>query len=528
MEKKSSVKDVHKLISQDYPELYKTLSKKLQGNNPFAKFSTGAGFFVWTDNEAEWKCMADASEMKKADVLDTFYQTKEAVAKIIGQKTAETLFTTPDDSYIYYSEEGGDMKILLAGWGFKKPVRVSGKGDTRDVPIDNIVTISFSYDGQRLPDFEFGIRLKRQVKRLRTDASGIFSTKMAVGENYDIVDLVSNRVFPLHIIEGQNHYDFDITKYVTLTIGASVEGKPVTGEQATANYHGRNYDVTTDGNGRATVKVPLYPGETASATMREQTQSTVITEVGGEILFVFEPEKKIVDIEVVVKKDGNPVANCQIAISYDNSVIDAYTDQNGMLHQQVEEVQQAVCTVYADGYDQQARVLSADKLNTFLFETTTPPEPPVPPVPPEPPVPPVPPEPPVPEKKDIKVMFRDIQNKPIVCNQVKFVQEGQPELTVQLDQQGDTTFPEDTFQVGKPIAVTIEGWGDKNMSPITFTIDKDEYEYLIQEKESQKESVWWKVLLEVLAVLATIIALFILWNLAEVGFLAAFFGLYLL
>ncbi len=517
MEKKSSVQDVHKIINQDYPELYKTLCKKLQDKNPFAKFSTGAGFYVWSDNDSQWRCMEDASELKKSEVEDALVQTKNDIASLIGQKTTEALFTTPDNSYIYYTDEDGDIRIMLTGWGFKKPVRVSGRRDTTDIPIDNMVSISFSYDGERVPHYEFGLRLKRQVKTLQTDATGIFTTKMNVGESYTLTDLASNKDFTLNIIEGRNHYDYDITKYATLTIGASIEGSPVTGEKATVNYHGRDYDVTTDGNGQAKVKVPLHAGETASATMRDQTQSTTMTETGGEILFRFEPEKKEVAIEVVVMKDGMPVPNCPIAISYGTGVIDAYTDQNGTLHQQIEEVPNAVCTVYADGYDQQARVLSADQQNTFRFEKTTPPDPP------EPPVPPVPP---VTEKKDVKVMFRDMQNKPIVCQQVKFVQEGRPDLIVQLDQQGDTTFPEDTFEVGKPIAVTIEGWGDKDLSPISFTLDPDEYEYLIQEKESQQESIWWKILLEILAVLVAIVTFFFLWPYLEAFFLGLFFLLY--
>ena len=66
MERKSSVKDVHQYIKQDYPELYKTLCTELGESNPFAKFSIGAGNYVWTDNRCKWSRMIDASELKQS------------------------------------------------------------------------------------------------------------------------------------------------------------------------------------------------------------------------------------------------------------------------------------------------------------------------------------------------------------------------------------------------------------------------------------------------------------------------------
>ena len=98
MERKSSVKDVHQYIKQDYPELYKALCSKLGESNPFAKFSIGAGNYVWSDNRCKWNRMIDASELKQSIIHESLNQTKADVATIIGSKTAEALFTTPDNS----------------------------------------------------------------------------------------------------------------------------------------------------------------------------------------------------------------------------------------------------------------------------------------------------------------------------------------------------------------------------------------------------------------------------------------------
>ena len=68
MERKSSVKEVYKTIKQDLPELYKTLCNKLGEDNPFAKASLGAGYYVWTDNRYQWHPLSEASSLKQEDI----------------------------------------------------------------------------------------------------------------------------------------------------------------------------------------------------------------------------------------------------------------------------------------------------------------------------------------------------------------------------------------------------------------------------------------------------------------------------
>ena len=310
MERKSSIKDVHKYIKQDYPELYKTLCSKLGESNPFAKFSIGAGNFVWSDNRCQWHRMIDASELKQSIIQDSLNQTKAEVATIIGSKTADALFTTPDNSYIYYNDDNGEVKILVAGWGFKKPVRVVSGPQISTVSQKNPISISFSYDGDRLKNYEFGLRLAKQVKRLSTDGSGLYVfDNLKVGENYVVTDINSGQDFQLNIIEGQSLYDFDVTRYSTLNVSAVSDDQPIIGESVEILYNGKRYDTTTDGNGHATIQLPLYDGESVTASMRDKSESTRISETGGSIEFVFktekpdeDPAKKFVDIQGKKKK----------------------------------------------------------------------------------------------------------------------------------------------------------------------------------------------------------------------------------
>lgn len=598
MERKSSVKDVHQCVKKDYPEIYKTVCSKLGENNPFAKFSIGAGVYVWSDNRCQWNRMVDASELKQSVIYEAFNQKKAEFAAKIGQKSADTFFTVPDDSYIYYNDDNGDVKILIAGWGFKKPVRFHSSGEIGKVTGKNPVSVSFSYDGERLKNYDFGLKLPRQVKRLSTDINGLYVfPNLKVGEKYIVTDMKSGKDFPLNIVAGQSLYDFDVTRYSVLDISAVCDDLPINGEVVEVIYHGKRFDATTDGNGCAVIRLPLYDGEPATASMRDKTESTPISESGGEIDFVFEtekipePEKKIVDIHVSVMKDGSMLASQPVTVNYGGTVVDGVTDANGIFSKQMEDIPDAVCTVSVPDFEPQSKKLENDSLNKFVFEKTTV----------QPPVDetfnphilvkrengeivdnypisveyegkvtdyvsnaegivvlsdledgktikvtdgmnpdnteehvldkeqdeyifiiPVEVEP---EPKDIKVMFRDLKGNPIVCKNVVFKQEGKPDLTLKLDDNGETCFKESTFELDTTINAQIIGWNNpEQYLPIPFTLEKDEYLYLLQEKESETKSSWIKILLEILAVLAAISSLLLLWPFFE-GFCHEMFNL---
>ena len=583
MERKSSVKDIHQYIKQSYSELYKTLCTELGESNPFAKFSIGAGNYVWSDNRCRWSRMIDASELKQSIIHDALNQLKADVANKVGSKTAEALFTTPDNSYVYYNDNNGDIKILVAGWGFKKPVRVAIGPETTTVSPKNPISISFSYDGERLKNYEFGLRLAKQIKRLSTESSGLYAfDNLKVGEVYSIIDINSGKDFQLNIIEGQSLYDFDVTKYVSLNISAIIDHQPINRETVEISYHGKKYDTTTDDNGHATIQLPLHHGETVTATLRGKEESTCISENGGEIEFVFktetpvDPEKKLVDVQIIVMKDGEMLPSQPVTISYGEGVIEGITNANGSLQKRLEEIPNEMCTVTVPGFESQSKQLDSNELNKFVFEKTADVFNPyiiverengdvvdnypisveyegnvtdyvsnsegivalsnledgktikvtdginsdnikeyildkeqkeyifiIPDKTEE-------------ESKEIKVMFRDLNGNPIVCSNVVFRQDGKPELAAQLNADGDIFFEEGIFDVNSPMSVLINGWkNSEQYSPIPFTLDEDEYEYLLQEEEAKTKYTWWKILLEILTCLAVITLLFQLWPFFE-------------
>ena len=127
--KRTSVNDIYQSIpkGQDLQELYKNLREKLGDSNPFAKFDIGNGFYVWSHPSGLWQCLADASSVEQEMANNAIVELHKRVAQKVGEKTADAIFTVPDESYIFFNYEDGDTKLLYTGWGFKKPVRTIGR-----------------------------------------------------------------------------------------------------------------------------------------------------------------------------------------------------------------------------------------------------------------------------------------------------------------------------------------------------------------------------------------------------------------
>ena len=261
MERKSSVNEVHKVVQKDLSELFKTLSKKLGQDNPFAKINIGNGYYLWSDTRCQWNQMVAASDFERSVVQDALIQTKKDIASLIGSNTAEQLFTIPDDSYIYYNDDEGEVKILVTGWGFKKPVRVKGGPDEGDLKRNTPVNISFSYDGEKQPMYEFGVQIPTQVKKFKTDKTGQYHFNNLTQNELLLKDFVTGKDFRLVVEEGREDYDFDVTIYTTLHVKATVDANPVIGEKVSIQYCGKNYEASTDANGSAVIQLPLHDNE---------------------------------------------------------------------------------------------------------------------------------------------------------------------------------------------------------------------------------------------------------------------------
>lgn len=583
MERKSSIHDLHIVIKSKKGDalkaLYKTLSEQLGENHPFAKFSIGEGFYLWSDTRCVWQQMIAASDLEQVFITEALLKTKHAVAEKIGWKIADALFTIPDNSYIYYNNDDEDVKILLTAWGFKNPVNRHGGPDTLIIEKKNPITISFSYDNVKQSNYEFGIQLPKQIKRLRTDTTGVYQfPHLKVGERFVLKDLMNNRDFALQILDGKSNYDFDITQYTTLVVKAFQDTTPILNKSIDISYHGNIYTLNTGATGNASLQLPFYSNEIIVAKMDEQEERTIVNELGNEIEFNIENPQttKETQIEVTVLANGEVVSGIEVEINYAGHIYLGVTDSRGLLIQKVEIIDTEICTVSPVEYESQSKPLVDTDINKYVFNkdsiasileeddddyspyilvldcngqpcTDYPinveydsewydyisdgqgivylpnvkeggklritdkqhstniveyileaekmeyiyqlPEEKM-------------------EEHKYKMMFRDFKEKPLKCNSVHFCQSDGLDEFVSLDEEGNAYFSQEAFDLQKEMHVSIDG-AEQEYDDITFSLDENEYEYLLQEQK--RKSQWWMILLQIFIVFVVIILLLLLW-----------------
>ena len=576
MERQTKTGEIFRVFEDDPLKIYNILNNRLE-YNPFAKLGFGAGFYEWKDNRYEWIMMTSASESEQVLIELAFVKLKDEVDKQFDNKITDRLFTIPDKSYIYYCYDGEQLRLLLTGWGFKFPPRSKIKSDIIDIDLRDKLTLSFLYDGKRLCNYDFGLQLPKQLKRLSTNANGVFEmlprpdgtileikdfnsgktfmleiiagklnyeldvTRFitlslvydgrrlcdydfgleqdgqlkrlktgadglcelpmpAVGTMLEVEDFNSGNTLPVEIVEGQFHYDLDVTRNSDIHFEALHDGQPVADEEIAVVCGGKSYTVRTGSDGTVTLTLPWHENSTIEATMRGTTQTEDFKVDGNDIKFVFEtpkpePEKPqpftptlIIAYDAVTADGHYPVAKgYPVSVECDGHITDYVSDDNGVIR--LPEMTENKTMKVIDGRNPAhvgECVFDADHIYRFLVPVEAPSV-----------------------ETQVKVMFRDYKGRPLKCDRVCFRQDDGHELNATLDSNGDIQFAKSALETGEPIDVEIIG-ASRPFDYVRFIMDDEEDVYLLQEQRNG--SPWWMLLLQVLAVLLILAGLFVLWH----------------
>lgn len=511
MERKSSIKDIHKVIQKDLVELYKTMNVKLGADNPFAKFSIGGGFYLWSDSRNLWQQMISASTVEQSLIRDKVFESRKFIAEKFGEKTAETLFTIPDESYIYYAYNGDDIEILIAGWGFRKPVRAQGTPDYIELDKKNPISLSFVDDGSALANYAFDIVLQKQVKRLHTNSNGLYNfSNLKVGESLELIDSKTKRHFTLIVREGVNHYDFDVSTTCMLNVKVLQDGSPMIGETVEIKYDGNSNFLRTDFGGIAAIKLVFHENMEISASVKDETKTETILEGGNNIVFSFTTPKQeeeaptpipeeetIEESEETIEKpeitpdedkvtdtieetvsfiphilvqgtDGYIGHRYPITVVYNGKTVSCISDDNGIV--QLDEVTEGEKMTVSDDLNPEntAEYTFDSERPEYIFHI---------------------PYGPMSMDQDIKVTIRNRDDKAIACDKIRFRQKGGVDYLMNFTEDGVVYFANDAFEMNKDISVELVN-SQKDYGEINFRMTEDEKEYLLQERKPKAP--WWK------------------------------------
>lgn len=511
------VRDVYKLIGIDYPSCYTSLNKQLGSEgNPFAKVKLGSSF-VWTDVRGDWQSLDQASPAKAEQVRGALENVRERVAAKLPSEMVDILFTVPDSSYVFYRDEPDGIRLLITGWGLKYPKKIEGTHEIRKVPVHHPVSVSFSYAGERLKNFDFALRLSKQLKRLSTDSQGIYSfDRLEVSKPYQLIDVDSGRTFDLVVESGRNHYDFDLTHYTKVTVHVECNATAQSRETVLIECGNQSESAMTDADGQVEMMMVYREGTDISVKVRDQRQSKPSTHDDVAFSFSFEstvaeepvpepnpvpnpdsvpnpdpvPESKpvpepkpvLVRVKVVVRKNGACLYGENIHLEYAGIMRDGLTSSQGAWTCELEWAEGAPCRVRVDGYDLQEQLLEANQEHLFEFDAED-----------------------IPEPRMMLLTVLDEKGQPLKGVQVMLQQGEHQPVSVLLDENGKAQMDKSLFITGEEVRADLRG-GALHYSDILFTIDEDEDEYLLQEHHEHQRFGWATILMEVLVVTVVAVA----------------------
>ena len=527
--KKTKNVDVYAKTPISYDAIYKEFEKRLGANHPFAKHNQGVGYHSWTDSSCQWLPYAEAGSVERMMVDQALEAERQRVVSAFGANDAAIFFTYPDESYVFYSNEGGETRVLIAGWGFNLPRRHVGNKDINDLnkKQKNPVRLSFTDDGERLASRPFAYVVPSgQEKDLSTGTDGYYVfPSLEPGTSMPIIDRPSGRRFTLNVVDGQADYEFDLTQRVKLSASATADGRPVVGDVVKFTCRGRDYQATLGTDGTCSVLVSYHDGDTAGASLRDSQQSKPLGGDGAHFEFVFdtpkpeeekkEEEKKeeekppqpptpptLFTPHILIEGDKGFIGErYPIGVEYEGTVTEYTSDMNGIV-----PLPEMISGKTMRVYDR----LNPDNIQDFTldaeqeeyifkvpYENTS-------------------------EPRDIRVMIRDAHDKPIPCFKVRFCQNGTERLC-RYTQDDDYWLANGTFKVGQPIDVTLLE-PSRPVEPIKFELEEGENEYLLQERGVYPA---WITAAEIGAVVVTgALCLGLVWPFLSAFCRGAFAGLY--
>lgn len=346
----------------------------------FAQVNVAGPYYTWNASDTEWFLLSSAIPLEGNVVREELERLRKRVRTTLSGRPdiAEKILTVPNDDYVLYRiEEGGNVSLLLTGWGFRNFNKPSG-GPIKIDPLSDKahpVRISFIIDGQCVPNREFAVITSQKNVPHVTDDNGQFSfgEKVNPGKGIDIMDIPTKKIFHLVVDETRQEYDFDVTESVKINVRVEENGKPTINEEIRIAYAGYNY-LLTNVNGKASKAVTFYMSEVCVVKVREEEKSAFLN-IDGYNEFFFEftsqnenPEEKCFAPIICIKETSQKIfSDYPILVAYEGLTTEYISNEDGKV--QLPEMISGKEIMITDGHDGnnvQAYILDAGQ-REYIF-----------------------------------------------------------------------------------------------------------------------------------------------------------------
>lgn len=355
--------------------------KKIMGEDAeiFAPVYVTHSSYYWSDSDAEgWRPLSSASQDDQTEAKTRIAELKgKSLHKFPGMASVlEQVFTFPNDDFIFVRRRSGDhLEVKLTGWGFANFNRAHGSVITETIEEDklNEITVSFSIDGEAVPNRRFAFAQGMEWVEERTDDRGIFSFgRHTPGSTVSVRDIATGVERITVIDKDTTNINVDVTEYLSVRVMARHDDVPVNGAEVVIDY-GRRHAVLTLTEGMAGCSLPWFDGEEARVSLgsemqRRELRKDVINE------FVFDtrtPHQPRTRVEVAVSGDGAPIAGERVAIDTPAGKIDAITDASGLAVYEFDTKEGQVSASVRDRSENRSAIDGTMRFE-FTFDTPAP------------------------------------------------------------------------------------------------------------------------------------------------------------
>ena len=237
------------------------------------------------------------------------------------------------------------------------------------------VKVCFSIDGRRVADREFELWRSTSWASLVTDNEGFYSLgKLGPGIQVQVRDKLTGKERIESIAEDTHIIDVDVTEYLTLRVSARHDNVPLQGETVDVVYGHRTNQLTLT-QGVAECRLPWLEGQECKVTLRGESQTRQLDKsIVNTFEFEFTtPVVRRTPVTVRVHGDGAPIVNEPVTLVYHDDVLELRTDSRGEAHAEFEPAAQGETTrmVTASVRDRQLGedLLDRPVVFDFCFDT---------------------------------------------------------------------------------------------------------------------------------------------------------------
>lgn len=314
MKIKVDVRTVARIIDPSVPmeKLYKQL-KTLSANTGifFGSPSVGAGTLLWTLEGDDWIAFSDLDDTTKAQAAAIFNEKRgRTIDSLNGSSLTDSIFTVPDSKYIFFRKLDSTPEVAITCWGYRYPnLKDGAELETwiKKLPKQKVI-ISFSWAGNKISDFPF--KFNSYPRHTGLDGLFVVDQPLPVGSVYTLESMAGNN-YELTVIQGKSDYDYDLTKYFSISITVEKDEVPLENQEINVTFANKTQRLNTDAMGKADLKLPLerdqygdikYPQSDCTVTCIDDSQSKTPKRADEVLEFKFNFKTPAVEESEVVKE----------------------------------------------------------------------------------------------------------------------------------------------------------------------------------------------------------------------------------